>query len=151
MQAVKWVYVMALAVWIGSIIFFSFAIAPTVFKVLQPEEAARLQRALFPKYYAAGIVCAAIGLACVAGLLAGHSLPKAPAIASLILLGVMGATDLWLRQSVVPRMTTLREQRAADPAAETAWKSMHKLSVVLNLAVLMGGAVLVWVAITRMV
>ena len=65
--AIKWLYIVALGVWVGSIIFFSFFIAPTVFKVLKPEDAARLQRALFPKYYLVGMICAGmIGLGATA-------------------------------------------------------------------------------------
>ena len=146
MQAVKWLYLMTLAIWIGSVVFFSFAVAPTVFRVLQPDDAARLQRAIFPKYYAAGIICAAIGLVCAGVLFAGDGLPRTPAIASLLLLAAMGGTDLWLRQSVVPRMAELREQRAAakepDAKLEAEWKSRHALSVQLNVVVLLGGMVL---------
>ena len=39
-QWLKWLYLLTLAVWIGSIVFFSFAVAPTVFKTLKPEDAA---------------------------------------------------------------------------------------------------------------
>src|SRR5438093_9875890 len=113
-QGIKWLYLVALAVWVGSIIFFSFVIAPTVFKVLKPEDAARLQRALFPKYYLVGILCAGIGIACVGLLVARRAFGIWPGLASLILLALMGATDLWLRQAVVPHMAEIREQRAAS-------------------------------------
>lgn len=46
------------ATWLGSIIFFSFIIAPQIFKVLPRFEAAKLQNHLFPFYYSVGIVCA---------------------------------------------------------------------------------------------
>ena len=55
-QWVKWLYLLTLAVWIGSIVFFSFAVAPTVFKTLKPEDAAALIRRIFSKYYLIGIV-----------------------------------------------------------------------------------------------
>ena len=47
-QFTKWFYLLTLVVWIGTIIFFSFVVAPTVFKILKLEDAAKLQRALFP-------------------------------------------------------------------------------------------------------
>jgi NAD/NADP transhydrogenase beta subunit len=47
----------SLALWLGSLCFFSFVIAPTVFKVLEKSEAARLQNVLFPKYYLLGVIC----------------------------------------------------------------------------------------------
>jgi hypothetical protein len=154
-QAVKWFYLVSLALWVGSIIFFSFFVAPTVFKVLKPEDAARLQRALFPKYYLVGIVCAGIGIVSVGLLLAERAFGKWPGVLSLLLLAVMGATDFWLRQSVVPHMAEIREQRGAaltagkepEVAVEAEWKSLHRLSVLLNSAVLLAGLVLVFLVV----
>ena len=145
----------ALGLWVGSIIFFSFFIAPTVFKVLKPEDAARLQRALFPKYYLVGVICAGIGIVCVGLLLAERAFGKWPGVLSLLLLAMMGATDFWLRQSVVPHMAEIREQRAAAMAAgkeapveiEEEWKSLHRLSVQINVAVLLAGFVLLFLVV----
>jgi len=149
--AIKWLYIVSLGVWVGSIIFFSFFIAPTVFKVLKPEDAARLQRALFPKYYFVGMICAGIGIVCVGLLLAERVFGKWPGVLSLLLLAAMGATDLWLRQAIVPHMAEIREQRVAakepDPAVEEEWKSLHRLSVQLNGAVLLAGLVLVFLVV----
>lgn len=150
-QAVKWFYLVALATWVGSIIFFSFVIAPTVFKVLKPEDAARLQRALFPKYYLVGIICAGIGIMCVGLLLAERAFGKWPGVLSLLLIAGMGATDVWLRQTVVPYMAEIREQRAAavepNPKLDEEWKSLHRLSVLLNVAVLIAGLGLVFLVV----
>ena len=55
-------YLLALAAWIGAILFFSFGVAPIIFKVLAPEQAAKFVRALFPRYYAWGATCGAIAL-----------------------------------------------------------------------------------------
>ena len=48
-------------------------------------------------------------------------------------------------------MAEIREQRAAakepDPAIETEWKSLHRLSVQLNGAVLLAGLVLVFLVV----
>lgn len=152
---VKLIYLVVLAVWVGGIIFFSFVIAPTVFKVLQPEDAAKLQRALFPKYYLVGIICTAVGIVCVGLLLANHALPVWPGILSLLLLAGCGATDFWMRQAVVPEMAALREQRAAARAAgkepeaelEREWKALHHLSVQINGGVLLCGLVLLVVLV----
>ena len=148
-QAVKWVYLLTLGVWIGSIVFFSFAVAPTVFKVLKPEDAARLQRALFPRYYLVGLLCAALGIVCVGILLADRAFMKWPGILSLLLLAAAGATDLWLRQTVVPHMAELREQRAtqSDAALDAEWKTLHRVSVQLNVAVLLCGLALVFLVV----
>jgi uncharacterized membrane protein len=154
-QAIRWLYLLTLAVWVGSIVFFSFAIAPTVFKVLKPEDAAKLQRAMFPKYYFVGMMCAVVGIVCVGILVADRAFGKWPGVLSLLLLAAMGATDLWLRQAVVPHMNDLREKRAAivesgqqaEPALESEWKSLHRLSVQLNGAVLLCGLALLFLVV----
>lgn len=47
----------------GVMIFFSVAVAPTIFKTLPPEWAGVYVRAFFPKYYAVlGIACLAAAL-----------------------------------------------------------------------------------------
>ena len=40
-----------ISIWVGSIIFFSAIIAPTVFKALDEKNAGIFLRAFFPKYY----------------------------------------------------------------------------------------------------
>jgi len=151
-QGMKWLYLVTLAVWIGSIVFLSFVQAPTVFRVLKPADAAALQRATFPKYYLLGIVCATVGIVCVAVLLGTHVLPMPVAILSLLLLAGMGALNLWMRQGVAPQMSVVRQQIAEDRAAghepppelEADWKSLHRLSVQVNGAVLLSGLVLLF-------
>jgi uncharacterized membrane protein len=154
-QWVKWFYLVTLAVWIGSIVFFSFAVAPTVFKTLKPEDAAALIRKIFSKYYVIGIACAAVGIVCVGLLLADRAFGKWPAILSLLLLAGMGGTDLWLRQGVMPHMNQLLDRRAAitaagqepDAALEREWKALHQLSVRMNATVLFCALVLVFLIV----
>jgi uncharacterized membrane protein len=154
-HAVKWLYLLTLAVWIGSIIFFSFVVAPTVFKTLKPEDAATLIRRIFSKYYLIGVSSAAAGIVCVGLMLADRSFSKWPAILSLLLLAGMGATDLWLRQGVMPHMNGLRDRRAAletsgkpaDAELDGEWQSLHRLSVQLNVVVLLCGLVLLFLLV----
>jgi uncharacterized membrane protein len=154
-QWIKWLYLLTLAVWIGSIVFFSFAVAPTVFKTLKPEDAATLIRKIFSKYYLIGIVCAGVGIVCVGLLLADRAFGKWPAILSLLLLAGMGGTDLWLRQGVMPHMNALRDRRATvessgsqpDEELEREWKALHRLSVRMNIAVLLCALALVFLVV----
>ena len=56
-------YLLATVAWLGAILFFSFGVAPIIFKVLEPSQAARFVRALFPRYYAWGAIAATAALA----------------------------------------------------------------------------------------
>lgn len=154
-HAVKWFYLLTLAAWIGSIIFFSFIVAPTIFKTLKPDDAASLIRRIFSKYYLLGILCSAASLVSLSLMLFDRSFAKWPAILSLLLVAAMGATDLWLRQGVMPHMNSLRDRRAAlessaqppDPTLDHEWKSLHRLSVQLNVTVLLCGLVLIFLLV----
>ena len=154
-HGVKWLYLLTLAVWIGSIVFFSFVVAPTVFGTLKPEDAAVLIRRIFSKYYLIGIICAGVSIVCLGLLVFDHAFSKWPAILSLLLVAGMGGTDLWLRQGVMPHMNSLRDRRAMfesegkppDEALDREWKGLHRLSVQLNGAVLLCGLVLVFLIV----
>jgi hypothetical protein len=135
---IKLVYLVALAVWTGAIVFFSAVIAPTLHRTLKPEDAAALTRKLFPQYYLTGMICAGAGIVCVGLLVAERAFGKWPGVLSLLLLAGLGATAFWLRQTVVPAMDALRERRLIDAHADAEWKTLHRQSVQLNLAVLAG-------------
>jgi hypothetical protein len=137
-QAIKWLYLLGLGTWLGSVIFFSAVVAPTVFQVLTREDAAKLQRKIFPRYYLVGLVCALTGVVCVGWLLFERSFGKWPGIFSLLLLMSLGGTTFWLRQTVAPRMELLRTQREQSPEASAEWSELHRLSVQLNIATLVG-------------
>jgi hypothetical protein len=51
---------LALAYWLGMMLFFSTLVVGTVFKVLPREQAVVLLGTLFPLYYKAGLACASI-------------------------------------------------------------------------------------------
>lgn len=154
-QVVKWLYLLLLTVWIGSIVFFSFAVAPTVFKTLKPEDAAALIRRIFSKYYLIGVLCAAGGIVCLGWLLWDRAFGKWPAILSLLLVAGMGGADFWLRQTVMPHMNELRDRRAMveasgetpDEKLEAEWKGLHRLSVQINGVVLLCGLVLIFLVV----
>ena len=154
-QWVKWLYLLTLAVWIGSIAFFSFIVAPTVFKTLKAEDAAALIRRIFAKYYVVGIACAGAGIVWVGMLVADRAVGKWPGILSLLLPAGMGAADVWLRQGVMPQMNDLRDRRAAieasgkpaDAELDAEWKALHRLSVQMNAAVLLCALVLVFLVV----
>jgi uncharacterized membrane protein len=48
----KFLYLAALVVWLGEVVFFSFVAAPAAFRTLPTPEAGRVVGAIFPLYYA---------------------------------------------------------------------------------------------------
>lgn len=151
-------YLLTLSIWLGSVIFFSFIVAPTIFKTLEPQDAAQVIRRIFSKYYIIGILCAASGIVCVGFLLGRDVFRTLPAILSLLLLAGMGGVDFWLRQAVMPEMNGLRQKmyeekdpdKKGNADLEKAWKSLHRTSVQLNVAVLLCCLVLLYVVVSTL-
>jgi APA family basic amino acid/polyamine antiporter len=53
----RFLFVLAVGTWFGTVVCFSFVILPAIHRVSAPGDATRLLRRLFPRYYLAGIGC----------------------------------------------------------------------------------------------
>ena len=134
------VYLVTLTAWVGSILFFSFAVAPIIFNVLGAESGARFVRALFPRYYLWGAISGSLALpAFVAGPLCFQEYRgirvaiQAMAILACILIMLYGANSL------VPEINRARD---AGPPGHVRFVQLHRRSVRLNTLVLIVGLAL---------
>jgi hypothetical protein len=138
MGLIRFLTLLALGCWIGSVAFFSFVVAPSVFRVLAPAEAGGVVGAMFPRYYAVGLVAAALALL---GLLALGRATRRPAwrvAASAAAVG-LGATA-WAGGVVPPRAQRLRvEAQTAGraPGDDADFRAAHREAVALNGAALL--------------
>lgn len=144
MQAlVKWSYLVALIVWVGEVVFFSFVVAPVLFRTLPPADAGRAVAAVFPIYYQLGYACGAVVLLTSLFLLSGAAARGWWALNSA-LAAIMLASTLYAGVVVQPRATELRPQLhdpAAPPTAKAEFDRLHRVAVQLNGVVLLGGVV----------
>lgn len=118
----------------GGMVFFPAVVAPQVFKTLDEENAGRFLRALFPGYYAFIIVLSAIGAVAL------YSEP-----ASVAILGAIAFSTVAVRQILVPRINALRDlELAGDENAGKKFAAGHRLSVIVNVAQLIGVLYVLW-------
>ena len=146
--ALGYIFLLSWGLWIGSIVFFSFLVAPTAFGALEVENAGKFMRTVFPRYYLLGLLCGLVLLASGGALIGTHCWPsKGGAIVLSMVLGMM-VIVLWARQRLLPRMDSLREEayrareKDDDDGREEVlarWQRLHRLSVRLNLLVLLLG------------
>jgi Domain of unknown function (DUF4149) len=131
------IYVLAMAAMAGSIVFFSFAVAPIIFRVLGAEVGGRFVRALFPRYYLWGAICGAIALpAFVAGPLCFPEYRGiAVGIQAMLLLCCI-LIMLYGGNSLVPEINRARDE---GPASHDRFERLHRRSVRLNALVLVIG------------
>ncbi len=141
----RFVHLLAVAIWFGSVVFFSFVTAPALFAALPREMAGRATTAIFPRYYFLGGVCAAVAI--LSAILLGWRVGSwgRGLILEIILLLVMGGLTLAAGQIILPEADSIRrslpafEGTPAYDAAKTRFRLLHHRSVLLNGAVLLLG------------
>ncbi|ADV63548.1 hypothetical protein Isop_2983 [Isosphaera pallida ATCC 43644] len=122
------------AVWLGTITFFSFGVAPVVFRTLEPASASTFLRAVFPVYYAFGLGASIVLLPALT--CRGLALPEARGpLLGLQLVAVLAGIviQLYCRESLTP---AINQARDAGPQGEARFKHLHRRSVRLNVVVL---------------
>ncbi len=134
-------HLIALALWVGSIVFFSFIVAPGIFGALPNQEAGRVIGTIFPRYYQLGIVA---GLITVVAAIALQWMGNGSWSISVGLTTIMLALTLYAGIVIQPRAAAMRPL-LHDPATEATTKPefdrLHHLAVTLNVVVLLGGLV----------
>lgn len=107
----------------GSMLFFSFVMAPLIFIKLEIDVAGRFVRAIFPWYYLLIIVLATTGslaLVAIAPLNAG-------------LLALVAASTIYCRQSLMPRINEYRDRsKAGEEGTNKIFDKLHRRSEILN-------------------
>ena len=137
-------YMLVTALLVGKIATFSFLIAPIVHKTLEKDQAVKLLRVFFPRYYKFGIGCSIVGLILVPIILKvfpGTVVQPYWAILWLVVL----LAEVFALKVLVPTVEANREGRAnGDVEATKRWESAHRLSVQLNVLNLLLGLALLF-------
>ncbi|MGB6553415.1 MAG: DUF4149 domain-containing protein [Candidatus Binataceae bacterium] len=133
------VYLVAIACWLGGIVFFSFFTAPMIFTQLPIAEAGKVVHTIFPRYYALGYIAGTIALALAIYFTAVRDsrLWWSLSVAALVL--ALGLT-FYAGAVVRPRVDAIRgvsEEQNPDPVRKAEFDHLHHLSVYLNGAVLL--------------
>jgi hypothetical protein len=145
MDILRVLVVVCVASWLAISTFFSFAVAPLVFRVIDRGVAGQLVSAVLPRYYDWGIVLCAIALTASAVLTVSGMRPRGRALTGVALSGTMLCLLLWASIVALPRAESARRTRD-----DAAFALAHRSSVQLNgLTMLAGAAVLLLEALSR--
>ena len=143
----RFIHLLSLGIWVGSVVFFSFVTAPTLFGALPRDLAGRAVSAIFPRYYALGGACGALAL--LTGLLLGARQAAWGRLlaAELVLLLLMTGIVVYAGRVVLPQAGRARlalpslEGSPAYDDAKARFDALHRRSVFLNGTVLILGVV----------
>ena len=106
---------------LGIMLFFSFILAPMIFKVLPPDNAGVFIRAIFPYYYLINLL--------ILGLVSGFYIFYETFILDFYLILVSALLFFFNLVYLMPKINKLKDERN-----EKAFKISHFISVVINFA-----------------
>ncbi|VAX22673.1 hypothetical protein MNBD_NITROSPINAE02-1888 [hydrothermal vent metagenome] len=143
--AIKYFHLLSMTVWIGSMVFFSFVVAPAVFKNFERQMAGDIVGLVFPKYFMLGMICAVIAL--VTLFMLGSKVGFVPHIkVGLILLCLMGglvASQGFVlgpkARQVKADIRALADDDANKQQLRKKFGKLHGASVVINVVILFLG------------
>ena len=135
----NFIYLLSLVCWISSIIFFSFIVAPIIFKTLDREKAGEVIGKIFPLYYKLGYICGALILFSFLASEAGAGQLKWYAWSTMILASGFAGFMINRKAKKVKEKIKKDVPEKEKPILEARFKSLHSLSVKLNLVVLLAG------------
>ncbi len=156
-QALRFVYLLSLVVWVGGIVFFSTIGAPSTFQAVPVEMAGRVVARIFPRYYLLGFgaglaaLVAFLGLARMSGQWSTLKTVNAALLIAMLGTGLYAGTVV-LRQATEVRrqMESFQDRARVPPELRTEFGRLHRLAVILNGVVLVLGLVVVFVAATSL-
>ncbi|GJL56814.1 MAG: hypothetical protein NPIRA02_39460 [Nitrospirales bacterium] len=144
-HTLAYLHLLALSVLVGKVVFLSFVTAPVLARNLEPDSFARVVRQLFPRYYALGMISAAVGWATITALAVQRGFSPFDLVSSGLWLGIL-AIENYCRTPLTPQINELsdtlnvnRQRGLNTPHLIQKRDSLHRLSVQLNSAVLVMG------------
>ena len=144
----KFFHFMTLIIWIGTIIFFSFFGAPSIFKVLDRELAGDVVGDIFPKYWMIGYICSPIALGTLLFL---QKLGTLNTTGRVVILSIM-LINVYCSGLVVgtKAKSVKAEMRATEDVEKKElirkhFMKIHGISMMMNLTVLILGIVVIFI------
>lgn len=136
MDILRTLTIVCVAGWLAISAFFSFAVAPMAFRIIDRAVAGQLVAAVLPRYYDWGVALCAIALTASAVLAVSAPRPRWRALVGVGLCGAMVCLLLWASIVLLPRAEAARHGRD-----DTAFARAHRNSVQLNGMTMLAGAV----------
>ena len=154
-QITAFIEVLLLGVWIGSMIFFSFAVAPSAFAVLPTRElAGAMVTSTIGKVEVLGLVIGPLLILIQAASWSGRQSTKLTKSLRVILILVMIAAAALSRFWISPQMVSLRaamgghiDDVAAGDPLRVQFNDLHQYSVALMGTAIIGGIVVLFLTV----
>lgn len=150
----RYLQFLSLTVWVGGIIYLSFAVAPALFRTLPNEDlAGAVVGVILPRLHWWGVICGAVYLAAGVGIARS---PKGFVRAGALAVIAMVALTLIAQLGILPRMEKLGremgsiEQTPATNPLRKQFDHLHVVSVELEGAVLLVGLAAIFFTVRQL-
>jgi len=144
------IYLLSLVFWVGGMFFFSFAAAPSIFKVLPRELAGDVVADIFPKYYLVSYVC---GFLIITAILTKKYLFESTGRfinLNLVLVIIMLGLSVYAGEVVRPQASDIKKEiRTVESGSDSykeldkKFKYIHFKSVICNIIVFIFGIAII--------
>ena len=149
----KVLYLLSITFWLGSIFFFSFISARSIFKILPRELAGDLISDMFTKYYLfsyifGGIAILSTSISWIVGYASSGAISTVKMLILVIMLGLSTYAGTIIRPNVQELRIQLRsvaEDSPGFPDLQNRFKTLHKYSVITNLVIFILGIAIVFI------
>ena len=149
----RFLYLLSIVFWIGTIFFFSSSVAPSVFKILPKQMAGEVISSIFPKYYLVAYICGGIALiTSILSWLIGSHLSGISYLLRVIILVIMIGLSIFAGAVIRPQalevraqMRSLVEDSPQYTEVQARFNKLHKQSVIMNSVVLLLGFAIVFI------
>ena len=147
----RFLYLLSLVFWIGTIFFFSTSAAPSIFKALPKQMAGEVITHIFPKYYLIGYICGVVAIvtSLLSWLTGSHSSTASYLLRVIILVIMLGLaifTGAVIRPAALEVRAEMRSLVEGSPRyseLQNRFSTLHKRSVLLNSVVFLLGIAIV--------
>jgi uncharacterized membrane protein len=145
-------FLLSLMFWIGGMFFFSFAAAPSIFKVLPRELAGDVVADIFPKYYLVSYVCGFLILTVL--LLKKYLFESTGGFINLnlVLVIVMLGLSIYAGEIIRPQAAEIKKEiRTIESGSveykklDSRFKFIHLKSVICNIIVFIFGIAIIFI------
>lgn len=136
-------YRLAVAAWLGGAALFTLVLTPTLFRVLNRDQAGAIVGYLFPGYFRWGLACGAIALAALVLMKLPRKRLTASLLAAMLAITAVQAFVIEPKAVAIKQEIHSFETTPSDHPLRAQFRKLHGISAAGNLAVIGGGVVLV--------
>mgnify|MGYP001565406764 FL=1 len=151
--AIRFIYLFSLVIWIGSILFFSFFAAPSIFKVLPRETAGEVVGDIFPKYWMIGYIS---GIVSILSVIIIYIKEKGNYTAIISVLAIMTILTFYSGMAVGQKARAIKaeikitEDASKKEGLKKEFSTVHRKSAILNGIILALGIILIFLTASSM-